>query len=804
MKKLAALLFFLIFSVVFSQSKITVLQAENDLPISSAAILCKGKIIGKTNSAGVLTFNTKCKKVDVKAEGFYETEAEVKKVIEVAVSKFDAKTQSIEAVIINDVSDPLALEILKKVNENFKNNSPKSLDSYSFKSYEKISVDLDEDSIKYYNQYLDKRVDSLKQLPVIAMSAKKKKDSLEEIKMMEVVKQSKFFLWERASEFLFSQRYGEKINILDNRVSGLQQPVYEMMALRSNRDRIPREVREENRSLYRYFLTDSIEIDGRKNYVIRFRRTSKNITPRNRKFSGYLYVDAENFGIKKIESIGKNNEGNLTSTWKFINDKWFLNREDFKIKIGSIDFQEKEKDPKSKQKFGNYVYVKADYSDFKTPTEEKKRDFEGYTMTVKNSDGTSIAKFRTDSLTQREKMAYEKIDSIGKKYKLDQKLDILAGLIKGDVRVGKIDFDAVELFNYNEYEGVRLGLAAKLNEKFNRYISPNVYFAYGFKDHTWKFGTGINIRTSLTRNSFFRAEYFNNVGASGRFHQILWNYKMKIMNAGVDLNNQRFYHFEGFKLSYEYDFSNALTMKIAASKSNEEAKFDYDYMNLGKQFQNFSNQLTLKYAPNSKNMMTPAGKLNYEQGFPEIYVNYEQGIKTLGGDFNYSRFDVLVQHQFKTNLGVTGMRFYGGLLTGNAPIWHQFSIDGLAGEDEKLHFNLTSYLGFATMKGGKYFNDKLFGYYFTHRIPAYFTFVGKTPSSFDVVYKAVTGDMKNPQDHNLNFQKLDHLYQEIGFEYNHFLGTPFNLGFFYRIGHYATGNFNENFALQLKLNFLGF
>ena len=88
---------------------------------------------------------------------------------------------------------------------------------------------------------------------------------------MKLFTKSKLFLWERASEFLYSQKYGEKINILDNRIAGLREPVYELMALRSNRNRIPREIREENRSLYRFFLTDSIDIDGRKNFVIRFR-----------------------------------------------------------------------------------------------------------------------------------------------------------------------------------------------------------------------------------------------------------------------------------------------------------------------------------------------------------------------------------------------------------------------------------------------------------------------------------------------------------------------------------------------------
>lgn len=808
MKKTFFLLFSIIFLNIFGQSKITVIKAGEGTPISNATVMCNSKNLGKTNALGVLNFRTKCKNINIKADGFYEEDAVVDKVMEVALSKVDPKMQSIEAVIIADKSDPRALQILQKVNDNYQKNSPQSLDSYSFKSYEKISLDIDEDSIKNYNLFIEKRLDSLKKIPLLAQSKEKKKDSLESVNVMKLMGSSKLFLWERASEYLYSKKYGEKINVLDNRVSGLKQPIYEMMTMRSNRNRIPREIREENRTLYRFFLTDSIEIEGRKNYVIRFRQVDYKQAPNKRKFNGYLYVDAETYGLKKIESNSKKkSDGSITSIWKPINNKWFLSKENFKIKMGSTAFETKksdEKDQKTKKKFGNYVFVVADYFDFKTPIQENKKDFSGYTMAVKNSDGSILNQFRTDSLTAREINTYEKIDSVGKKYKLDQKINAFTGLIKGKIRVGKVDFDASQIVKYNKYEGFRLGIAAKLNERFNKYISPDAYFAYGFKDETWKYGVGIDVKTTLEKNSFFRAEYYNDVFAAGRFNENLWNFKMKIMNSGIDLKNDRFYHYEGFKLSFENDLSNALTMNISAKKDREESNFDYDFMNLGRKFENFAGQITFKYAPKSKNIMTPSGKFTYEQSFPEFYLNFEQGLKTLGGDFNYSRFDVLAQHNFKTKAGVTGIRVYGGLVSGETPIWNHFAMNGLGNGKDSFNFNLTSFLGFATMESGKYYNDKFLGYYFTHRIPWYFKTFGKNTSSFDVVYRGISGDMKNPEYHQFEFQKLNHLYQEIGLESNHFLGTPFNLGFFYRVGYYSTPSFKENFAIQLKLNFLGF
>ena len=636
---------------------------------------------------------------------------------------------------------------------------------------------------------------------------------MESVNVMKLMTSSKLFLWERASEFLYSKKFGEKINILDNRVAGLKEPIYEMMTLRSNRNRVPREIREENRTLYRFFLTDTIEIEGRQNYVIRFRQVDYKQPINMRKFNGYLYVDTETFGLKKIESNSKKkSEGTITSIWKPIDNKWFLSKENLKIKMGSTVFgntktdEKKDKDSAKKdlQKYGNYVFMIADYFDFTTNITENKKDFAGYTMSVKNSDGKTLDAFRTDSLSAREKMTYEKIDSVGKKYKLDQKLNAFTGLIKGKLRVGQVDFDVAQLLKYNKFEGIRVGIAGKLNERFNRYISPDAYVAYGFKDEGFKYGAGIDVKTTLEKNSFFRAEYYNDVMAAGRFNENLWNFKMKIMNSGIDLKNDRFYRYNGFKLAFENDLSNALTLNISAKKDREEATFDYNFMNLGQKFENFASQITLKYAPKSKNIMTPSGKFTYEQSFPEFYINYEQGFNSLGGDFKYSRFDVLAQHNFKTKAGVTGIRVYGGLLAGDAPIWHHFAMNGLGSGKDSFNFNLTSFLGFATMEGGKYYNDKFAGFYFTHRIPWYFKTFGKNTSSFDVVYRGITGDMKNPEYHGFTFQKLDHLYQEIGLESNHFLGTPFNLGFFYRVGHYSTLPFKENFAIQLKFNFLGF
>ena len=805
---------------LFSQSKLKVYSSDNQKPIKGAKVYCNDKLLGHTDENGLLNFTTKCTKVDVEANQFIGDEVLVDKTMEIALDKESSKTRDIEAVTLTNESDPRALAILNKVFRSFKDNSPNALDSYSYKSYEKMSFDLDEDSIQDYTRFYNARQDSLSRVANRKLPKKEKeiKDSIEGEQMMGVARDSKLFLWERAMQFLYSKKYGEKTNILDNRISGLKNPVYEMLALRSNRDKIPREILPENRSLYRYFLTDSIEIDGRDNFVIRFRQVDYKVPVNRRKYNGYLYIDKETYAIKKIESNSKiKSDGSITSIWIPINNKWFLKSENLKIRMGSSTFstvakknnettEEKKERLDKVKKFGNYAYMKADYFDFETPVSLKSSQFNGYTMDVKNTDGSTLYRYRTDSLTTREKLTYTKIDSIGKKYKLDQKAKVITGLLRGKIRVGMIDINPLQT-KYNRYEGFRLGAGFKLNERFNKYISPDVYLAYGFKDKGFKYGAGVDFRTTLERNSFFRLEYFNDVAASGRFNQNLWNFRMTIMNSGMSIQNDKYYKYEGFRAGYEVDLSNSLTLNVSAKRQKEEAIFDYAYRNKTGSFDNFSSLATIKFSPNSKNIMTPSGKYTFEQNFPEVYLNYEQGFKSLGGELNYSRFDILYIHQFRTILGVTGTRAYGGYFTGDAPVWHQFEMGGLDSSRENSifsNFNLTTYLGFATMTSGKYFNDKFAGYYFTHRIPWYFKSIGKNTSSFDIVYKGIIGNMRNPEYHQFDYSPLNHLYQEIGLENNNFLSTKFNLGLFYRVGYYNTSKFADNFAIQLKLKVLGF
>lgn len=826
MTKLLSALFLFCTALFFSQSQVKVLNKVSKQPVQNAAVYCDDNLLGKTNHEGSLSFKTKCKKVEILASNFEDVLADVKKSMEIQMQPLSEKMDNIDRVVITDKSDPKALKILDEVNKRAKENSPKSLDSYNFKSYTKFSIDVDKDSVDTYKSFLAIRKDSLSKVDHKDFKQKdsKKKDSLINEDFINASEESQMFLWEKATEYKFSQKFGEKTNIIDNRMSGFKNPIYEALAINiSNLDRTPRQLRPENRELFNFYLSDTLQLDGRKTYVIKFKEIKDKKKQNPRKFNGKIYVDSETFALKKFESINKKqNEGNIVSVWKPINGKWFLDYEDIKLKMGDQTFNTSKKDSiktdslkkgkylSDRQKynrktFGNYLYVKNRFFDFDLNQQQKAADFKGYSLEMKNSDGSLLQQYRTDSLTARESATYKKIDSFVQKHDFEKKLGFLTQLMRGNIRYKMIDFDITKVFSYDKYQGLRLGAGVKLNEKFSKTFSPDGYFGYGFKDHRWKYGLGLDVKLSDKRTSVFRIDYVDDVFAAGRFSNAMWDMMMKVNDINLDLHNANFYKNQKWGASYLYDISNSLSMKIGVNKEKQEAVFDYQYKNLGNRFDNVSATLSLKFAPNNKNIMTPSGKYTYEKGYPQVFMNYEKGFETLGGNLDYHRVDALIIHQFRSKLGYTNIKLFGGFSSGTAPIWKNFEIAGQNDSNPDKWYsslNTPNNLAFATMPSGTFFADRFVAFKVSQYLPFRFKTLGKNYSNIEIEYQSAIGNMKNRTDHQFEYRVLDHYYQEAGIIWNKFLGTSFGVGFSYRLGYYQTSQFKDNIGLKIRFSVL--
>lgn len=819
-------LLFLIPVISTAQINLKVTDAVSGKSISNAAVYCNDEMIATTDELGNATFKTKCKKLEIEANLYDGTEANTTVNMNVRLQPSSERSRNIQRIVLEDKSDPRALRILDEVEKRYQQNSPKSLDSYNFKSYSKISVDLDKDSIEDYRTFMNRRADSLAAIPRNNLKQKEgeKKDSLMEEDLYKAMQESQLFMWEKAQLYQYSKNLGEKVKILDSRVSGLQNPIYELIAINaSNLGRTPRVLQRDNRNLYRFFHTDTIDLDGRKNLVIKYRPVTTKRNANRRKFTGSIFVDQQTYGVRKIENQARNaREGIMTANWQLIDGKWFLVSEDLRRIAGTQQFDTKEKkktEPKTKNKdtdeaktdsiksadqktFGNYIYIKNRFFDFETNIQQDAADFKGYTYQIKNADGSMLEQYRTEELTDREMRTYENIDSLTNKLGLEKKVNQLITLLRGKIRIGKVDLNLSHLIKYNKYEGYRIGMGAKMNEKFHQSISPDAYIAYGFRDRDWKFGVGVDFRMSEVRNSILRAEYVKDVGAVGRFRRNTYNSFALVSDLTSDLFNANFYAYEGPGVSWEYDATNSLTVKLGAQYQQQHAVFNYQFRNQPNDYRDFKTSLLLKYAPKDRNIMTPSGKFTLETGYPKFFLNLEHGMEAFDANLRYTRAEALAEHQFRTKAGTSNLKLYGGLSSNTAPIWKNFEIAGLAdGLSTKFlsRLNLESSFSFYTMPAGTFYTDKFVGMHFTQYLPFTFKTIGKRFSRVELKYSAAIGDFKNPQDHQFSFRPLTNLYQETGVIWRNFLGTAYSIGFHYRLGHYRTGNFDENYAVSFGL-----
>jgi Family of unknown function (DUF5686)/CarboxypepD_reg-like domain len=124
--------------------------------------------------------------------------------------------------------------------------------------------------------------------------------------------------------------------------------------------------------------------------------------------------------------------------------------------------------------------------------------------------------FRPDSLTEKEKKTYTVIDSLGRENHFDDILKVASKLPDNKLQFGYCDVDVRQLFIYNQYEGVRLGLGLQTNDKLVKHFSVGGYAGYGFADAHWKYGGFVAMHFDKYHEFTAKAGYSDDVREPGK------------------------------------------------------------------------------------------------------------------------------------------------------------------------------------------------------------------------------------------------------------------------------------------------
>jgi hypothetical protein len=502
---------------------------------------------------------------------------------------------------------------------------------------------------------------------------------------------------------------------------------------------------------YRYYLIDSMDVEGTWCYHIQFKPKRK----QELLFVGNMWIADTSFAVKRIEmSITEDaNINYVNSFWvvedfEHVGDAWMLKKE----KVVA-DFSIRDK------KMGVYGRKTTSYRNIVV---NKEREDEFYTRSAnlvvekgaEARDETFWQQSRHDSLSHTEKGIYTMIDSVQHLPIYKTWEDIVIFLYSGYKIVGPVEIGPwYKMVSGNQIEGVRLRVGGRTSNSFSRWVELSGYAAYGLKDEQFKYSasfktfitkkprqlTGINYKNDyeilgLSNNAFtsdnvlasiFRTTPLNNMT---RVEQYEWWYERDLFNgfnARLSFVNRNMSPLGGSVYEFVKDDQ---TMGFTPGITTTEAR------------------LGLRFAYDEKFIEGVFTRTSVGTHWPVLQLQYVAGFKgVLGSDYAYHRASLNVDDRLRFNpFGYLNYILEAGKIWGTVPF--PLLVQHPGNQTLVLDwsaFNTMNYFEFAS---DQYVQVNLihhFDGFFFNKIPLLRKLKWREVASFRAVYGSVSDTNKD-------------------------------------------------------------
>ena len=732
------------------------------------------------------------------------------------------RTDNLKEVIISNENPALA--ILRKVISNKNNNNPqKKLNSFEYKTYSKLIVTANPDSIKG-------RIDS----SAAYKDLKKKRINVDssDYKFKELISKQHLFQTEKLSQYQFGNKK-LKETILGTKMAGFKQPVYEIIAFNLQsisiydpkyelfETKYNNPISNDALKDYNYKLLDTVAIKGRNTFMVYFKNKKKR---RASGLEGVLYIDQENYAIAKavmrikgVLDISGVHEfeyvpeekiwfpGN--TTFKIVKGK---NDDDIKILGGTIQFDgDIEEGFEIREKSASdFTYLLSESNNF---------DIHYNTTTPINNPSLYIEikddaskktedfwnQYRKESLDLKGQKTYLLLDSLSVRNRIEKRLGIGRKIINGFYPIGPADLDLKKIISYNNYEGFRLGLGGITNERFSKYFRIEGYGAYGTKDGNFKYNLGLGVLLDKNTNTWLNGSYTDDVREIASTLFAVDKRVFKIYDPRP-INISTFYHYISWKTNLQTKIIPKTEAVLEISRNQIEPKFDYLFNLNGKLYSSYvmtTTMLSIVWAPFSDFMQTPTGRNETEKRFPRFTFQYTQSLpNVLDNDFTFSKIDFKTEYEKKyLNGQKTSFLLQGGYATGDVPITHLYNTmpNNLNKETIIQRITFSGRNSFETMYFNEFFSNQYAFFQVKHGFNR-IKIMKKVRPSLVLVTRMAWGHMQNPEQHiGPAYKTLDKGFFESGIELNK-IYKGFGLGGFYRYGPNQLPKFEDNIAVKIS------
>lgn len=714
-------------------------------------------------------------------------------------------------------SDIILQTILRKNNNSFLKNNK----NFTFKSYNKLIVSADPDSISSKIDTIYHYKNSIQTL--------KKIDSTSYI-FKKIVSKQHLFETEKASFFQFKNGKLQE-TILGSKMAGFKQPIFEVLGfslqsfsiydneytLLNSKYKSP--VSKNAHRNFNYKLLDTATIDGRKMYIVLFANKKKKVS-----FDGVLYIDKENFAIARaiMHTKGILELAGYHEFTYLKNEKtWFPTKNTFKLSKGKnnkdinilggtirfdsdleINFKPRKKEP------SDFVFLISETTNDQIFFDQINNISKPNVSILLADDASSKStafwdQFRKIDLDNRSRQTYLFLDSISVKRRFEKKVVFGRKIINGFIPVGKFDFDLRKLANFNNYEGFRLCVAAVSNEYFSRKLRIEGYVAYGSKDGNFKYNFGSAIRIGSKSSSWVGLSYTDDIHEIASTTFAVENRQFKLFDSSL-FNISSFYKNISWKGFIETNIIPKTASIWELSNDIIDPKFDYTFLANDKKYRSFkltTAQISLQWSPFSRYMQTPNGLLEIEKKFPKFTFQLNKSLpKTLKNDFDFSKIDFKTEHEVKYIDGqVTNIIFAIGYAIGDVPLTHLYnnSPNSLNKDNLLQRATIDGENDFETMYYNEFFSNQYAFFQFKHEFKSFELSPAIKPNLV-LIFRTAIGNLTNPEQHfGIQYKTLKDGYMESGIQLNKIF-KGIGLGAFYRFGPNHLPKFDDNLAIRFS------
>lgn len=722
---------------------------------------------------------------------------------EVKILKMAVRVQTIDEVTVVPGENP-AHRIMDLVIANRKKNNPLDNDAFRYQSYTKFVTEIDEEVLKSIS---DTTTDS----------------SL--ISARDFISTTNLFMIETSSIRTFVPPSRDKEEIVAYKVSGFKDPMFATVAQEmqsfsfyENQFNILGKtyinpIAFGGTRRYLFILEDTTYVGTDTIFHIRYRpRKGKSFDG----LKGVLYINSFGYAVERVTAEPaerKATEAVVTIVQEYQlldRKKWFPSKLSSEIEFPAIAVTVGDSAVRVVSKSNTYID-----SVIINPDKVKRLYFDNANVIIQNgaenkSDST-WNDLRKYELTEKEKNTYTFIDSLSEAEHLDRYLYGMKVLATGKIPLKYFNSDLMRLLAYNDYEGIRLGAGLETSDRLFKPASLGGYFAYGFRDQSWKWGGNLDIHLYRKKNLKLSLNYIDDVEEKGgrpyakdmkgytstsQFRGIYVNYMDRFRRASAELSS---YVTSNFRLGAVAGYE-----RISFLQGYQYYPFDLiptgDYAPPLKGIDNFYLTGNITWSIGEKVLMLGDTRVSKGTKYPTLFLSASKALSGVyDSRLNYLRFYGEVFQKISIRgIGKFNYTLAAGLTEGNAPL--TYSQGAFHSNLTKNKINLSVANTFETLNNTGYFFKEhvaLFTRFDFNQWKKYKKFRPQISVhhaiGFGTAFQNGTGVWNQP------VQDLSKGYFEAGILFNQILMKSYGLGVFYNYGPYSQPDALKNFTLKLTL-----